>query len=90
MACCEKTAFLNQKMANFKKYISNYSPDSEVVQQMNTLNVDDLGAYVLPLRVLGCSKAISELLSHLTIPPNELEAVRTKLTAYFEMFMEVI
>ena len=77
-------------MTNFKNYISKYNPDKEVADQMNILTVSDLGAFVLPMRVLGASRAISELMSHLTIPPSELESVTSKLTAYFEMFLEIM
>ena len=91
MACCsEKSAFLNQKMTNFKNYIGKYNPDKEISEQMNTLTVSDLGAFVLPMRLLGSSKAISELISHLEIPPSELDAVTSKLTAYFDMFLEIM
>jgi hypothetical protein len=90
MACCEKTSFLTQKMTNFKNYISKYSPDSEVSNQMSTLTVSDLSAFVLPMRVLGAKRAISELMTHLTVPVDEVEAVKNKLTAYFEMFLEVM
>jgi hypothetical protein len=89
-SCTEKNAFLNQKMANFKNYISKYNPDNEVSEQMNTLTISDLGAFVLPMRLLGSSKAISHLISHLKIPASELDAVTAKLTAYFDMFLEIM
>jgi len=77
-------------MTNFKNYIANYSPDLEVSNQMSTLTVSDLSAFVLPMRVLGAQRAISELMSHLTVPPHEVEAVKSKLTAYFEMFLDIM
>ena len=90
MACCEKTSFLSQKMTNFKNYIGKYSPDSEVSNQMSTLSVSDLSAFVLPMRVLGAERAISQLMNHLTVPTEEVDAVKSKLTAYFEMFLEIM
>jgi hypothetical protein len=97
--CCpinpSKEEFLQQKASNFKTFIGKYSPDQEVKDYIDKFRPETLMmtlmTVVLPIITAGATeKAIAELITHLTIPVGEKEAVEAKVKAYFEMFAEVI
>ena len=98
MACCNKTTqaeFLIQKGKNFKEFIMKYKPDAEVLDYMGKFDEKNILSSVLtllvPLKATGTQEtAINELLSKLTIPANEVEAVKDKIGRYFDMFVEVV
>jgi hypothetical protein len=101
MSCCSKETpttkqeFLIQKGKNFKEFISKYKPDQEVsdyMQKFDEKNIlSSILTLLLPLHVSGTSEtAILELMSKLTIPASETEAVKEKIGRYFSMFVDVV
>ena len=100
MACCNKSEttqaeFLIQKGKNFKEFIMKYKPDAEVVEYMGKFDEKNILSSVLtllvPLKATGTQESsINELLSKLTIPATEVNAVKDKIGRYFDMFVDVI
>jgi uracil phosphoribosyltransferase len=98
MSCCNKettkTEFLIEKGKNFKKYILTYRPNSEVVEYMHQFDEKNIMSSILtllvPMKATGSSDmAINELISKLTVPTDEIPAVKEKIGKYFDMFVDV-
>ena len=98
MSCCNgttKEAFLIQKGKNFREYILKYSPTQDVLEYMEKFNEENLMSSIttllIPIKLSGTSGiVIGELMKRLTIPEQEADDVKGKISRYFDMFAEVM
>lgn len=100
-SCCSakttptKEAFLKEKAHNFRAFLLSYKPNDEVMEFINGFDEGSIVSVVLtklvPMKALGATEqSVVELMGKLSIPPGEMEAVKTKLLRYIEMFVTIV
>jgi hypothetical protein len=85
--------FLQEKAANFRRFLEDNSPDEELKKQMTmyqpALLLPTISTFLLPMAAGGLlPQAVNEILSHLS--PSDVDATRSKITRYLEMFVSVV
>lgn len=84
--------FLQEKAANFRRFLQDNKPDEELNKQMAmyqpALLLPTIATFLVPMAASGLlPQAVNEIMSHLT--PADPDATREKLTRYVEMFVDV-
>jgi hypothetical protein len=87
--------FLQEKAHNFEAYLRRYQPGPELEAFMARFDpatlLSSIRLWLLPARAALTSKGIAErVMADLTVPPAEVEAVRSRITRYIDMFADVI
>jgi len=90
----DRQAFLTEKAANFCSYVKGLNPDDSVVSLLNDFTPTAVSSAILRLRTLtfvsGVDGAVSMLLDHCALTDEkEVQAARSKLKRYVEMFLSV-
>lgn len=100
--CCSKDPavvtriqFLESKATNFKKYVESFNPDETVKTYIESFRPELLSqtitTVVVPIVELGQIEfSVDELLGHLTLPEGSRPEVKKRLTAYIQMFYDVL
>lgn len=90
-----KLSFLESKALNFKKYIESFEPDATVKTYIDDFKPEmlsyTLSSVVVPIVKLGqLDSTVAELVTHLKVPDGQGDDVKKKLTAYLQMFHDVL
>lgn len=98
-SCCaepvSKIDFLQAKALNFLKYIKGLSPDAEVQQYIDGFHpevlIQTISTVVVPIVAMSqIDSSVTELMSHLKVPDDQKTEVKKKLSAYLQMFNDVL
>jgi hypothetical protein len=101
MSCCDKpkpttkSDFLKEKAKNFKEFVLKYNPSDEVKTYLNGFDESKLEYTILtvlvPMNMLKTEEIyIDDLMGRLTVPAEEVAAVKNKIHRYFKMFCDVL
>lgn len=99
MSCCDKPTtksdFLKEKAKNFREFIMKYNPTEEVKTYLNGFDESKLEYTILtvliPMKMVKSEEIyIDDLMGRITVPTDEVEAVKNKIHRYFTMFCEVL
>jgi hypothetical protein len=90
-----KQEFLVTKAQNFKKYIDQFDPSTNVKEYMDGFSEDQLiptiASKILPLVSLGVvDESAQKLLDELQVPEDKKNEVKAKIMAYINMFASVL
>ena len=85
--------FLQEKAANFRRFLEDNNPDEELKKQMAmyqpALLLPTISTFLLPMAAAGMlPQAVDEILAHLS--PADVDAARDKLTRYLDLFTSVL
>lgn len=87
-------ALLQEKAANFRAFIETFSPDETAQKLITTFNptllIPTIHMALLPYQQKNKLDEIAvTILSHLTIPEAEKQAVKDKIKRYLECFCDL-
>jgi len=96
MSSPPKTAhsLLQEKAANFRAFIETFTPDEtaqKLIASFNpTLLIPTIHMALLPLKQNNkLDETATTILSHLTVPEAEKQAVKDKIKRYLECFCDL-
>ena len=87
-------ALLNEKAANFRAFIESFTPDESAQKLISTFNptllIPTIHMALLPIKQQGkLDTTAITILSHITVPEADKQAVKDKIRRYLECFCDL-
>lgn len=87
-------ALLQEKAANFRAFIETYTPDETAQKLITTFNptliIPTIHMALLPIKKNDkMDETAITILSHLTVPEADKQAVKDKIKRYLECFCDL-